>query len=341
MTAKPVALNWSNAHALEGWLLVPLADTSSPFAAEHKHTYRYLVARNTTGSAFTGQIVEVVLEGESPLAGGVEQAVVAATKQLRAAPQTPAQLPGITGLLLFYSPAYHYETGFVYRQGQPLAERVRFLRSAKTTAPATPPTKGSTPQGAIDNPGIADCVMELRCGYVNGDLSNCIYVAHCYDSPGGGGDGGGGWGGGGGSVDDTPELQQFEQDYRSQMSSTELTIYDNMTRVQQISYLLNAQRAINIAQSRYPNSVHNGNGDAFRHAFFSELNTATLGVALAKQLGDAHEQQSSNPLETQMDLFNNEQGRQVSSIYQEQAIVDLVTSGRLRIIANGILVPSY
>lgn len=66
-TAKPVALNWSNAHTLEGWLLVPLADTSNPFTAEHKHAYRYLIARNTTGSAFTGQIVEVVLEGQSPL----------------------------------------------------------------------------------------------------------------------------------------------------------------------------------------------------------------------------------------------------------------------------------
>ena len=285
--------------------------------------------------------MEAVLEGHSATAS-VEQAIVAATKQLRAAPQAPAPLPGVTGLLLFYSPAYHYETGFVYRQGQPLAERVRFLRSAQTAAPAAPPTKGSTPQGAIDNP-LADCVMELRCGYVNGELSNCIYVEHCYDSPGGGGDGGGwgGDGGGGGNVDDTPELQQFEQGYRSQMSQAELAIYDSMTRAQQISYLLNAQRAVNIAQSRYPNSIHNGNGDAFRHAFFSELNAATLGVALAKQLGDAHEQQSSSQLETQMDLFNNEQGRQVSSIYQEQAIVDLVNSGRLRIIVNGALVPSY
>ncbi len=157
--------------------------------------------------------------------------------------------------------------------------------------------------------------MELRCGYVNGDLSNCIYIEHCYDSPGGGSGGGdGGWGGGGsgGNVDDTPELQQFEQNYKAQMSQAELAIYNSMTRVQQISYLLNAQRAVNIAEARYPTSLHNGNGDAFRHAFFSELNAATLGVALAKQLGDAHEQQSSSALETQMDLFNNEQGRQVS-----------------------------
>ena len=204
-TAKPVTLNWSNAHALDGWLLVPLADTSNPFTAEHKRAYRYLIARNTTGTAFTGQLVEAVLEGQTSIASSVEQAIVAATQQLRAAPQAPAPLPGVTGLLLFYSPAYHYETGFVYRQGQPLAERVRFLHSAQTTAPAAPPVKGSTPQGAIDNPGTSDCIMELRCGYTGEYeyLSNCIYVAHCYASPGGGGDGGG-WGGDGGGGGSTP-----------------------------------------------------------------------------------------------------------------------------------------
>jgi hypothetical protein len=70
------------------------------------------------------------------------------------------------------------------------------------------------------------------------------------------------------------------------------------------------------------------------------LNTATLGIALARQLGDAHEEQLGDALEKQMDLFNNEQGRKVSSIYQEQAIVDLLNSGRLRVIVNDILVPS-
>jgi len=44
--------------------------------------------------------------------------------------------------------------------------------------------------------------MELRCGYVNGDLSNCIYVPHCFDPTSDGG--GGGWGGDGGGGGSTP-----------------------------------------------------------------------------------------------------------------------------------------
>lgn len=42
----------------------------------------------------------------------------------------------------------------------------------------------------------------MRCGYVNGELANCIYVLHCDEGVGGvGGGDSGGWGGGGGSDD--------------------------------------------------------------------------------------------------------------------------------------------
>jgi len=45
---------------------------------------------------------------------------------------------------------------------------------------------------------------------------------------------------------------------------------------------------------------------------FSGLNVNSLGKALAKQLGDAHEMAiGQNSLEKQMDLFNNEVGRNV------------------------------
>ena len=51
-------------------------------------------------------------------------------------------------------------------------------------------------------------------------------------------------------------------------------------------------------------------GDAFRHAYFSGLNVASLGFSLAKQLGDAHEEYAANPiLEKEMDLYNNSIGR--------------------------------
>jgi hypothetical protein len=182
-TTKPVAINWPKARTFANWLVAPLADTTNPFAAEHKRAYRYLVVQNIDDHAFTGRIVEVVLEGKAPAAGSVAEAVVTATKRLLVAPQDPAPLPGLTGLLLFYSPAYHYENGFVYEQGVAQNQRVHLLRPQQTKHKAAQASARS-----IDNE--SDCIMELRCGYVNGDLSNCIYVAHCVAGSGGGGEGG-------------------------------------------------------------------------------------------------------------------------------------------------------
>lgn len=135
-------------------------------------------------------------------------------------------------------------------------------------------------------------------------------------------------GGGGGGYDpdfdpsnypETFEILLFENDYRNQMSTQELQIFDNMSRTNQLQYLYNAKYASDKAQELYPNSVHNGNGDAFRHALFSGLNSKVLGVALAKQLGDAHELIPNNPLlENQMDLFNNQVGRDQFVYLQNQ-----------------------
>ena len=134
------------------------------------------------------------------------------------------------------------------------------------------------------------------------------------------------------------------------MTPSELQIYDNMNRLQQVQYLLNAQTALSTAQSLYPNlSQHNDNADAFRHAYFSLLNVISLGEGLAESLGNAHEDWPGNPpLERDMDLFNNQAGRDAyqnwysvgGSTNAIDIIQDLVDSGQLMIIANGILVPT-
>ncbi len=112
------------------------------------------------------------------------------------------------------------------------------------------------------------------------------------------------------SYSESAQILLFELDYRVQMATQELTIFDGLNRTQQLQYLFNAKDALDWAQSLYPNSVLNGNGDAFRHAYFSALNAKVLGVNLAKQLGDAHETfPNSNQLENTMDLFNNQFGR--------------------------------
>jgi hypothetical protein len=71
----------------------------------------------------------------------------------------------------------------VYEQGVVQSQRVHLLRPQQTKNKAAQASARS-----IDNE--SDCIMELRCGYVNGDLSNCIYVAHCVAGSGGGWSGG-------------------------------------------------------------------------------------------------------------------------------------------------------
>jgi hypothetical protein len=123
--------------------------------------------------------------------------------------------------------------------------------------------------------------------------------------------------GGGGTIlpiedlyPETAEIQKFENDYRSQMYAEELQIFDSMSRGYQLKYLWNAKNASERAQSLYPGTVHNGKGDAYRHAYFSALNSKSLGLDLAKRLGDAHENNPNQPnLERAMDLKNNHIGR--------------------------------
>lgn len=79
---------------------------------------------------------------------------------------------------------------------------------------------------------------------------------------------------------------------------------------------LAAKAALNRSQARYQaGCLHNGNGDAFRHALWNALMTKKIGAAMAKRWGDAHEEGAnppSPPLEKEMDLFNNEVGRGIA-----------------------------
>lgn len=70
------------------------------------------------------------------------------------------------------------------------------------------------------------------------------------------------------------------------------------------------------ARDNYPaNTLHNGIGDAFRHCYWNALMTISVGRVHAKKIADLHEDHNtSGPLnEREMDLKNNEIGRQVGS----------------------------
>ena len=137
---------------------------------------------------------------------------------------------------------------------------------------------------------------------------------------------------------------EYEQDYRSIMSTSELTIFESISRTKQLAYLFNAQKASWKADELFINSIYNGKGDAFRHAYFNALNTILLGSSLAESLSTAHEDKPPlyqyNYKENQMDLFNNEIGRARSNWLSDgysslvESIIDAIETGELRYLSH-------
>lgn len=73
-----------------------------------------------------------------------------------------------------------------------------------------------------------------------------------------------------------------------------------------------AEKALTEAQRMFPDSLHNGEGDAFRHAYWNALMTRAEGAGLAEQFATAHEAGPDNPPdERAMDLYNNAVGREI------------------------------
>jgi hypothetical protein len=136
----------------------------------------------------------------------------------------------------------------------------------------------------------------------------------------------------------------FEQDYKNRMSVSEKQIFESMSRFNQLGYLANAQKATWKSEELFPNSLTNGKGDAFRHAYWNALNVILLGDNLAESLATAHEDQpptyTYSYKETQMDLFNNEVGRGKHSWFSDgfssltNSILNSITNGELRYLSH-------
>ncbi|MGA6118702.1 DUF6973 domain-containing protein [Sphingobacterium anhuiense] len=199
-------------------------------------------------------------------------------------------------------------------------------------------------------------------GYVEG-VPNTVWhrpkspaPAVCNDDPQPTGGGGGGSGGNGTPADRTKlspekraEFTSLELKYRKLMSPTEIAIYDKMNELDKFVYLKNADAAKTKAEALFPaNSLYLGKGDAFRHAYFSAMNAIDLGNAQAKLLGDAHEAVPQQALDKQMDLFNNQVGRDYDPrTYKngniDNYITEMMNTGKLRYLtplgANGDIIP--
>lgn len=134
----------------------------------------------------------------------------------------------------------------------------------------------------------------------------------------------------------------LEQEIKSRMTTKEIGIFDNLTSFQQYQYLKSAIQAYNYAEIHYPKPVRNRKGDAIKHSFWNALSTVRLGASLTKQLTDAHEEitfdtnYQNHYKEKQMDLFNNEKGRQIAygSGRLYQLIETALANGELRYLSN-------
>ena len=116
-----------------------------------------------------------------------------------------------------------------------------------------------------------------------------------------------------------------------------------------INAIANRSEAENSAVERFgdckvPENTHplrNTIGDAYRHAYFSALNTQSMGYIDAKALGDAHE--CGTPLneidEKEMDLNNNDWGylygdtmSYINEAHFYTTFMDAVQNGQIKIL---------
>ena len=112
-----------------------------------------------------------------------------------------------------------------------------------------------------------------------------------------------------------------------------------------------SSRAKAEARRRYPDSVTDGIGDAFRHCYWNALMTREQGEALAEKFANEHENFDLGPKDsirsTIMDLHNNKVGRSIGKRFPEATdaemanhVVAALDRDELIIIENGNLVRS-
>ena len=103
-----------------------------------------------------------------------------------------------------------------------------------------------------------------------------------------------------------------------------------------------AQTALSEAQYYYnSNTLYQGNGDAFRHAYWNALMTKHIGSWMAYLFATAHESTTPDGIDKTMDLNNNEIGRNIGIYYSwsvlESTVMTYVNNGWLYRIVNGQL----
>ncbi|WP_408609373.1 DUF6973 domain-containing protein [Caldicellulosiruptor changbaiensis] len=103
-------------------------------------------------------------------------------------------------------------------------------------------------------------------------------------------------------------------------------------------------------REKYNDSVlHNGNGDAFRHAYWNALMVKYIDYSWAYDWATAHEEGATGQpaIEKEMDLYNNMMGRTLvlgNESKSDEEIADIiqnaVRNGKMKRIVDNKLVPT-
>ncbi|WP_425390528.1 DUF6973 domain-containing protein [Ekhidna sp.] len=91
----------------------------------------------------------------------------------------------------------------------------------------------------------------------------------------------------------------------------------------------------------FGHNSRNDCSDAFRHAYFNMINAIDVGASVAREFGEAHECDSSDELETDMDLHNNDVGINVATFnpgvpedHLVSHLLEKLYDGELLVISN-------
>lgn len=135
------------------------------------------------------------------------------------------------------------------------------------------------------------------------------------------------------------------------LNAEELKVF-NSNKYYGLQALVAGQKAKNYSEDKYVvSSLHNGNGDAFRHMLWNSMMRNYTTLTYATDFATAHENGSTGqPIyEKTMDLFNNSVGRGITfagtnlegEINALLAVGNAVDTGKgKRIDTSGVLVPT-
>ncbi|TAG40587.1 MAG: hypothetical protein EAZ32_06000 [Cytophagia bacterium] len=120
----------------------------------------------------------------------------------------------------------------------------------------------------------------------------------------------------------------------SQLNSAEINFYSGNTWMIPMS-MVNRASANNKIEEYYCNNADDFNGNAFKHAYWSALNTWTFGAGYAQTMGQLHEGGSNSALKSEMDLHNNQLGITIALGIPSSAGEDVLIQSILNAISSG------